>query len=127
MVTLDYPVADVSFKTTSASFLEDWRGTGVDARRVHFRNGYKHKLRGEWMPFSAASVHVNREERCRMYVNAYDTGVLEDTSFYLQSGGKTVPSEKALEKVVNLDVAWPQSRTPMSRYYCHPCDAQIAI
>jgi len=95
MVTLDYPVADVSFKTKSASFLEDWRETGMDARRVHYRNGYKHKLLGGWMPFSAASVHVNREERCRMYVNAYDTGVLEDMSFYLQSGGKTVPSEKA--------------------------------
>ena len=98
MVTLDYPVADVNFKTASSSFLEDWVGNGEDVRRVRFRNGYKHNLSGGWMPFSSATFSVVHEVGSRVYANAYDTGVLDDTSFYLQSGGNTIPTEKALEQ-----------------------------
>jgi len=97
MVTLDYPVPDVHFETLSCSFLEDWEGNGEHVRRVHYQNGYKHNLSGGWMPFSAAAFNVVREASSRVYENAYDTGVLDDT-FYLQAGGDTVPTEKALEQ-----------------------------
>ena len=98
MVTLDYPVPDVNFKTSSSSFLEDWVGNDEDARRVRFRNNYKPNLSGGWMPFSSATFSVVREAGSRVYANAHDTGILDDTSFHLQAGGGTIPTEKALEQ-----------------------------
>jgi len=93
----------VHFQPQPCSFLEDYLGTDERARRVHFRNGYKHNLSGGWTPLASGTFNVLREAPSRVYENAYDTGVLDDTSFYLQSGGKTVPSEKALEKGAVLE------------------------
>lgn len=95
MVTLDYPVADTYFETLSCSFLEDWKGSGDQERRVHYKNGYKHSLNGKWLPFNKAVFSVVNELQSKMYENNYDSGILDDT-YYLQSGGKTIPTETAV-------------------------------
>ncbi|XP_052771919.1 uncharacterized protein LOC128211301 [Mya arenaria] len=95
-VTLDYPMPNVCFDTTSCSFLEDWHGNGNEVRRVHFQNGYKRNLNGGWMPFNEAGFSMVREASSRTFENNFDTGVL-DGMFFLQSGGSTKPSKTAVD------------------------------
>ncbi|KAH3701437.1 uncharacterized protein LOC127860654 isoform X2 [Dreissena polymorpha] len=94
MVTLDYPVKNVYFQNATACFLEDWEGSGENERRVNFRNGFKHTLNGDWVPFSRADFRVVRELSSKKYEDNYNCGV-EDRTFFMQSGGNTVKSASA--------------------------------
>ncbi|XP_052254851.1 uncharacterized protein LOC127860654 isoform X3 [Dreissena polymorpha] len=82
------------YENATACFLEDWEGSGENERRVNFRNGFKHTLNGDWVPFSRADFRVVRELSSKKYEDNYNCGV-EDRTFFMQSGGNTVKSASA--------------------------------
>ncbi|XP_052806070.1 uncharacterized protein LOC128235297 isoform X1 [Mya arenaria] len=125
LVTLDYPVPDVCFDTLSCSFLEDWEGGGDEVRRVHFQNGFKHNLTGGWMPFTAAAFSVVREASSRAYENNFDTGVLDGT-FYLQSGGDTIPTTTAVDGgTIRREMTPKPDMLPICCYLTSVTDTEI--
>ena len=88
VVTIDYPMTDIYYETLTCSFLEDWEGSGENLRRVHFKNGYKRGLTGNWVPFNGATFSIVKELASKTYEDNINSGVLDDT-FFLQSGGET--------------------------------------
>ena len=90
LVTMRFPLPGISFRSSTACFVEDWHGNGKNIRRVLLRNGFKRHLDKTWIHFSAANFSVNQEEACKHFNENYDAGC-EDNCFYMQTGCLTIP------------------------------------
>ncbi|XP_048252309.1 uncharacterized protein LOC124150990 [Haliotis rufescens] len=86
MITMDFPVKQVRFNSDTSLFLEDWVGTGQNARKGHYRQGFKRKVDGSWFPFTKTSFSVVVESSTHNHANNYDAGVEKDY-LYMASGG----------------------------------------
>ncbi|WP_103069692.1 DUF3472 domain-containing protein [Aquimarina sediminis] len=91
MVTMNYPVAGVTFNGSTNAFLEDWLSTGSNKRRFEMKDGFKRKTNGTWLPMSQGTYNRNDEPRSSNYTNAVDAGVSNGV-YFMQSGGNTSPS-----------------------------------
>ncbi|WP_108808018.1 DUF3472 domain-containing protein [Aquimarina spinulae] len=91
MITMNYPVSDVTFNGTTNAFLEDWLSTGMHKRRFEMKDGFKRKTDGTWVPMNQGTYNRNVEPRSSNYTNAVDAGV-DDGIYFMQSGGNTSPS-----------------------------------
>lgn len=92
LVTMDYPVPSLDFKTSTRTFIEDWLGNGDEARTFHQQNGWKRKSADHsWIPFSTTEFHrVYPDAGTVNYIEQYDGGKNQDY-FYMTSGGGTIP------------------------------------
>lgn len=143
LVTMDYPVANIKFKTSTGSFLEDWSSTGHNMRKVFQKDGYKRKTNGEWYPFTQMRYSINEYDiapgrRSYNYKDNYNAGVV-DGYYFMQSGGTTTPdfsgpsinlsnnfsNEPQVDPIVyyftevsDSLISWtvPQSSTPQFRF-----------
>ena len=96
MVTMDVAAKDAHFRGGNDSFIEDWLETGVNARTIHLRHGWRRKLDGTWFPSGSARYSVNswdldRGKRSFNFRTNWDGGVAKDESgpyYYMVSGGK---------------------------------------
>ncbi|QKX06829.1 DUF3472 domain-containing protein [Aquimarina sp. TRL1] len=91
MVTMNYPVANVTFNSDTNAFLEDWLSTGSKKRRFEMKDGFKRKLDGNWVSMNEAVYKRNDEPRSENYTNAVDAGVSNGV-YFMQSGGNSTPS-----------------------------------
>lgn len=112
LVTMDVAVADARFRGGTDAFIEDWLSTGENRRSVHFRNGWKRKLDGNWYAFQSARYSVNawdleEGKRSFNYRDHWNGGVKQDESesfYFMTSGGKSTrpavknPSTHRLER-----------------------------
>jgi len=111
LVTIDYPVGSVYFRTKTASFLEDWQGTGQNVRRFEMKNGYK-RANNTWIPFSkqlffTITADTLPGKRSFKYKNAFDAGV-SNGAYYMQTGGNTKTSKNCVSgSCDNIQVATP--------------------
>lgn len=91
MVTMDYPVANVTFNGSTNAFLEDWLSTGSNTRRFEMKDAFKRKTDGSWLPMTQGRYNRNNESRSSNYTNAVDAGA-NNGIYFMQSGGNTSPS-----------------------------------
>ncbi|WP_300359186.1 discoidin domain-containing protein [uncultured Pseudoalteromonas sp.] len=91
LVTMDYPVADVRFETTTGSFVEDWWYSGENARTVRLKNGHKKLENGSWIGFDSANFSVVQHQPKRNYDNNYDASA-NLSYFTMTTGGTTSPT-----------------------------------
>ena len=90
--TFSYPTADVFFGGGPVAFVEDWSGTGQNARRGEYSDGWTRSPQGLWAPLAYATFTVNSSSSSNgKYYMSYDGGV-NDGVFYMQCGGTTTPS-----------------------------------
>lgn len=106
LVTMDFPVKNVRFHTTTGSFIEDWLDTGQNMRKVFQKNGYKRDMDNNWIPFNTSHYSINTYDiepgrRSYNYKDNYDAGT-EDGYFYMQTGGNTTPSFSGYSKDLTL-------------------------
>jgi len=106
LVTMDYPVANVRFNSSTGTFIEDWLGSGSDARSARYRNGHKRFTNGSWTGFSQANFRVVQESDTQDYNDNFDATA--NSSYYtMSSGGNTIPS-------VDTSAALYRNSTPSS-------------
>lgn len=93
LVTMDYPVANVTFKGGNDAFIEDWIGSGVNTRKVLFKDCWQRSTAGSWKLLKAASFSSNSGDLYRngIYDQAFNAGV-ESGAFFMQTGGSTTHS-----------------------------------
>ncbi|MBD0823179.1 DUF3472 domain-containing protein [Aestuariibaculum marinum] len=104
MVTMDYPVANVTFNGSTNAFLEDWLSSGANTRRFEMKDAFKRKLDGTWLPmtqgnFSVNSGDINSGGRSENYATAYDADE-NNGVFAMQIGGNTSPSFAGTSKTL---------------------------
>ncbi len=140
MVTMDYPVANVTFNGQTTSFLEDWLSTGANKRRFEVKEAFKRKTNGTWKGMSQVVYYRNDEPRSSNYTNKIDAGVTNNNVIYYQSGGNSTPSFSgtppktfnlstgsspssptiafSITSLTNSNVEWlvPVSSTPQFKY-----------
>lgn len=142
MVTMEFPVPNVYFKSPTASFVEDWHGNGELARGALFKETFKRSISQEWECMKACHYFVNQEDACKNWNNNFFIGPTEtECSFVLQTGGNTEPNllsvrgsfdmpgphdcrpniapmefeiKKAINKQIHLEIA--NSSTPLFSY-----------
>ncbi|XP_071116046.1 uncharacterized protein [Haliotis cracherodii] len=90
LVTFDYPIADVTFMSSTSSFMENYsaHGDGSLLRQVHYGHGYKRRLDKTWIPFVNANFSVNQGAQTANWNHNYNAGTKADY-FFLELG-KTV-------------------------------------
>jgi len=138
LVTMDYPVANVRFNSSTGTFIEDWLGSGSNARSAYFSNGHKRFTDGSWTGFSQANFRVVQESATQDYNDNFDATA---TSGYytMSSGGNIIPSvdtsatlyrnstpsssvkptiDFAVDAASTTAVSWsvPDSSTPQFKY-----------
>ncbi|HEY8400663.1 MAG TPA: DUF3472 domain-containing protein, partial [Cytophagaceae bacterium] len=93
LVTMDYPVANVTFKGNNDAFIEDWIGTGANVRKVLFKDAWQRSTTGTWKLQKAATFNSNSGDAYRngVYNDAFNAGI-ENGSFFMQIGGNTTHS-----------------------------------
>jgi len=93
VVTMNYPVPNLKFNTKTSSFIEDWLGNGPQARTVHHKNGWKRKtLDSSWIAFDKTYFdRVYPDAGTVNYIENYDGGVINDSYYFMTSGGTTTP------------------------------------
>ncbi len=92
LITMDFPVKDVTFNSETGAFVEDWQGTGSEMREARFRRAHKRRTsNGAWFPFSTGHFNVVQEAATQNYNNNYDAGSKDDY-YYLSCGGTITPS-----------------------------------
>ncbi|XP_071790132.1 uncharacterized protein [Asterias amurensis] len=106
LITMDFPVNDVTFTSETGSFVEDWQGTGDNKRTAEFRQGFKRKTsNGTWFPFSTAHFSVTQEAATKNHNDNYDAGVKGDC-YYLSTGGTISPTPNlGTSKTFNVTTA----------------------
>jgi len=104
LVTMDYPVANVSFKGNNDAFIEDWFGSGANIRKVLYKNGWQRSTSGTWKLQKAATFSSNSGDAVRngQYNEAFNAGI-ENGSFFMQTGGNTTHSFSG--RTTNLSIA----------------------
>lgn len=92
LVTMDYPVRNTRFTSSTGAFIEDWLGNGWLKREIHQRNGWKRSsIDLSWLPFNTAIFQrVQPDNGAVNYINNYDGGV-QNNYFFMKSGGTTAP------------------------------------
>ena len=92
LVTMDYPVENVRFNSSTNSFIEDWFGNGWNTREVHQKEGWKRKTADlSWYPFSNVLFdRVSPDPGAVNYIDNYDGGI--GTDYYFMKSGGTVSS-----------------------------------
>jgi len=92
LVTMDYPVANVRFNSSTGSFIEDWFGNGWNTREVHHKEGWKRKTGDlSWNPLTNSFFNrVSPDAGAINYIDNYDGGVATDY-YFMKSGGSVSP------------------------------------
>jgi len=104
IVTMDYPVANVRFNSSTNSFIEDWFGNGWKTREVHHRGGWKRKEEDlSWHPFINAFFNrVSPDAGAINYIDNYDGGVVTDY-YFMKTGGTVSPVTNISGTMLFLD------------------------
>lgn len=92
LVTMDFPVADVRYNSSTGSFIEDWLGNGWESREIHHKEGWKRKTSDfSWNPFiSSFFERVSPDPGAANYIENFDGGVADDY-YFMKSGGTVSP------------------------------------
>ena len=92
LVTMDYPVVNVRFSSTTGSFLEDWLGNGFNTREVHHKEGWKRKTSDlSWDSFNSSLFErVSPDAGAANYIDNYDGGTVNEY-YFMKSGGSVTP------------------------------------
>ncbi len=93
LVTMDYPVPNVRFNSTTGSFIEDWLGNGSNTREIHHKEGWKRKTSDlSWNPFTSSYFErVSPDPGAANYIENYDGGIAADY-YFMKSGGSVSPT-----------------------------------
>jgi len=104
LVTMDYPVANVRFNSSTGSFIEDWFGNGWNTREVHLKQGWKRKTSDlSWQPFTNALFQrVSPDAGAVNYIDNYDGGVATDY-YFMKSGGTVSPVTNTSGATISLN------------------------
>ncbi len=104
LVTMDYPVANVRFNSSTNAFIEDWFGNGWNTREVHQKRGWKRKSEDlSWYPFISAFFNrVSPDPGAANYIDHYDGGVMPDY-YFMKSGGAVSPTTNASGSMLSLN------------------------
>ncbi|MCA9177298.1 MAG: DUF3472 domain-containing protein [Planctomycetales bacterium] len=104
LVTMRVATADVRFEGGTDVFIEDWLNTGVHARTIQVRNGWKRAAKdGVWRPLQKARYSVNawdltEGKRSYNYRAHWNGGVGKDADgehFFMVAGGKDTAPQVA--------------------------------
>lgn len=103
LVTMDYPVANVRFNSSTGSFIEDWLGNGFNTREVHHKEGWKRKTSDlSWSPLTSSFFErVSPDAGAVNYINNYDGGVGADY-YFMKSGGAVTPVTNTSKTTLSL-------------------------
>ncbi len=103
LVTMDYPVADVRFSSSTGSFIEDWAGNGENMREVHHKEGWKRKSSDlSWNAFTSAYFErVSPDAGAENYIDNYDGGI-ESDYYFMKSGGIILPTTTQSKNTIYL-------------------------
>jgi len=129
LVTMDFPVANVHFNTSTGSFLEDWSSTGANMRKVYQRDGYKRKTNGTWVAFNDMRHSINTGDaqsngRSYNYRSNYDAGI-EEGYYYMQAGGDTEPSFNGTSIELSNDFPEQPISLPVDFYVTNLTESQL--
>ncbi len=104
LVTMDFPVTNVRFNSSTGSFIEDWLGSGSNMREVHQKEGWKRRTSDKsWYAFTSAKFErVKPDAGAENYIDNYDGGVITD-HYFMQSGGVTMPETNVSGTTIYLD------------------------
>ncbi len=104
LVTMDYPVANVRFNSSTNSFIEDWYGNGWNTREVHHKEGWKRKTNDlSWHSFTNAFFNrVSPDPGAANYIDNYDGGI-ESDYYFMKSGGTIAPETNTSGTMLSLD------------------------
>ena len=104
LVTMDFPVANVRFNSSTGSFIEDWLGNGWNTREVHHKEGWKRRTSdNSWYAFTSAKFErVKPDAGAINYIDNYDGGINTD-HYFMQSGGIIIPETNSSGATVYLD------------------------
>ncbi|XP_046347906.2 uncharacterized protein LOC124128516 [Haliotis rufescens] len=105
LVTFDYPVKDVTFHTTTDSFMEDFQGSGRPDRKVRFGHGYKRGTDKTWHPLDTAHLHVNQGFRVKDWEHNYNAGV--DYGYYFVETGENIHPTTGLGTEADFKITLP--------------------
>ena len=97
LVTMDYPVVNIRFKSTTGSFLEQWtdmdgEAPGDSTREVHHKEGWKRKTSDlSWDSFNSSLFErVSPDAGAANYIDNYDGGTVNEY-YFMKSGGSVTP------------------------------------
>ncbi len=92
LVTMDFPVADIRFSSSTGSFIEDWYGNGQERRQVYEKEAWKRSIsNGAWQALTHATfTRVSPDDGAANYIDHYDGGV-KDGHFFMVSGDDATP------------------------------------
>jgi hypothetical protein len=93
LVTMDYPVANVTLNGGNDAFIEDWIGSGANIRKVLFKDAWQRSTTGTWKLLKNSGFSANAGDAVRngIYDQAFNAGV-ENGAFFMQTGGNTTHS-----------------------------------
>lgn len=107
VITFDYPVPNLTFNSSTRSFIEDWLGNGWLQRTIQHKEGWKRKNSDKvWFPFVSSTFdRVYPDAGTVNYIEKYNGGSTSEY-FFMQSGGNSTPTATA-PYLLNL----PNSKT----------------
>ncbi|GGE22840.1 hypothetical protein GCM10010831_24680 [Psychroflexus salis] len=103
LVTMDYPVNDIRFNSSTGSFIEDWLGNGSNMREVHHQNAWKRKTSDlSWSALTSSLFErVSPDAGANNYIDNYNGGTNNDY-YFMQSGGTATPSNSTSGTMLSL-------------------------
>ncbi|WMI66824.1 DUF3472 domain-containing protein [Aestuariibaculum sp. YM273] len=116
MVTMDYPVANVTFNGSTNAFLEDWLSSGANTRRFEMKDAFKRKLDDTWLPMTQGNFSVNSGDitsggRSENYASSYDADE-NNGVFAMQIGGSTTPSFSGTTRTLTTSTYASEPQNP---------------
>ena len=103
LVTMDYPVSNIRFNSSTGSFIEDWLGNGWNTREVHHQEGWKRRTSNySWQAFTSCTFErVRPDAGANNYIDNYNGGTHTD-SYFMQSGGNITPTTSTTGTTLTL-------------------------
>jgi chitodextrinase len=108
LLTMDYPVANVTFNTKNDAFVEDWADLGAPIRKALYKEAWQRDVGGAWTLQNQALFSSNDKDafRNKIYDESFNSGV-ENGAFFIQIGGNTSHAFSGR----TLDLSVPSSAT----------------
>lgn len=90
LLTMDYPVANVSIQDKNDAFVEDFGDLGAPIRKALYKEAWQRSITGVWSLRNNVLFSSNDKDAVRngIYNEAFNAGV-ENGAFFIQIGGNT--------------------------------------
>lgn len=111
MVTFAFPLSDIYISSPVNCFVEDWYGSGENARGAKYKDMFKRSKDGSWESLNKGQYLANQGEASKKWNDNFRIETVDRDELMMQTGGKT-PKCDDPKGQVTLDTKLCQPNIP---------------